>query len=556
MKESTWQWWRELIQGRDLDRAARSESAAILKAAEGVIHPDLVAELAALLRDPCRAVRLGCFEEGPRKGGDLLVDLKDLLTHLYALGASGSGKTYTLLLLVLVLLRSGLIRSLVISDPKGEMAELMVELVLPALAASLPTKEADDLLKRIVVIDPFSSTHLPPLNVLVRDPGVPIEIQARDVAECFEAATSTDVSARMETVLDWVLRLVIEVGGSFLTVRRALQEAAVLEGLVRLSKEPDTIRYFLTRFPSEPKASKLALLSRLDRFLALPMTQLSVGAKYCLDFDRLLDDHITIFTSGRAPAGLRSVANFFEMVVMTRFVRAIFRRPPRSQSHAIIVVDEWQMTLNPALAAEFESILTLARSRSVHLWLANQHLSQLDRHGAPLRSVVLGGTPNQIFFRLALEDASTLRSVFPTTGAMRRRSVPMGGGATPFLTANEERDARIALASRCPNRTGYWLDRRRNWGSIAFRSATFDLPKVSSLPADYVRRAKRGSIAFTIRELEQMRDAENARLDALAAGPARPLPAPAAAPNSPSPAPLLGGPAPQGRARPKGRKIP
>ena len=554
MTEAFWQLLREFRHGRDLDRALKAERKAILKAAEGVLHPELISELDRLLRHPHRAARLGRFIEGPRKDDDLLVDLQALLTHLYALGVSGSGKTYALLLLVLVLLRSGLIRSLVIADPKGETAELMLEVILPALAASLAPAEADALLQRIVVIDPFSSTHLPPLNVLVRDPGVPIAIQARDVAECFEAATEADVSMRMETVLDWVLRLVIEVGGSFLTVRRALQEPLVLEGLVRLSKERDTIRYFLTRFPSEPKASKLALLARLDRFLALPMTQLSVAANTCINFDLQIDNGITIYTSGRAPAGLRSVARFFDMVIMTRFVRAIFRRSPRTTHHALMVVDEWQMTLNSALAAEFESILTLARSRGVHLWLANQYLGQLDGHGKALRSAVLGGTPNQLLFRLTPEDAATLRSVFPTTGTMQRRGASTTGTTTPFLSANEERDARVVAAARCPDRTGYWLDRRRDWGAIAFRSATLDLPNSSSLPPDYVKRAKRGAIAFSIQELEQQRDAEDARLDALAAGPtpqAKPTPA---APSSSPPmaAPLLGGPA--AKARPQGKR--
>lgn len=545
MNESAWKLLRELLHGRDLKRASKVEDAAIGKAAEGTVHPALVKELAAMANDPSHAVRLGGFVEGARADDDLLVDVRDLLAHMAFFGASGAGKTFAMLMAILAVLEQRAARSLVVLDMKGDLANLLTERALPMLAARLPPAEADDLLNRIVVVDPFSSTHPPPLNVLVRDPLIPIAIQARDVAECFETATETDVTARMETILDWVMRLVIETGGSFLTVRRALQEPLVLEGLVRQAKDRDVVRYFLTRFPSEPKASKLAILARLDRFLALPMTQLTLGAKYSLDFDGLLKNKITIISLGSAPAGLQSVARFFAMVILTRFVRAIFRLPPQAQGFAsVLAADEWQVALNPALAREFESILTLARSRGVHLWLANQQLVQLDRQGTSLRSVVLGQTALQVVFRMAADDTKMLRYLFPVTGT-RRRHAGAGSGTSPFLSPSEEVDARMTEASRLPGRVAYWFDRRKPWGAILMRSATLDLPSSSSLSPRYVARSRRGIITFTTSDLEQMRDDEDARLDALAAGPApQTQNAPALlAPQAPPT--LLGAPAPK-----------
>ncbi|MDO9016253.1 MAG: DUF87 domain-containing protein [Deltaproteobacteria bacterium] len=562
MSEAFWKKFRELVHGPDRVAAHRVENDAIRRAEAAVMPAEFRREQERLRATPARTHRLGRFTEGASREEDFLVDLHELLAHQLVLGDTGSGKTYQTIQELIALARKQVIASAVILDMKGELAELLTDQAFPALAASLPPADADALLRRIVVIDPFSSTHLPPLNVLVRDPGQPLAIQARDVAECFEAATETDVSVRMETILDWVLRLVIETGGSFLTVRRALQEPAVLEGLVRTAKDPDTIRYFLTRYPSEPKTSKLALLSRLDRFLALPMTQLSLGAKSCVDFDRLLEDHITIVSLGKAPAGLQSVARFFAMVVFTRFVRAIFRRPPRAQGFAsLIVADEWQVALNAALAKEFEAILTLARSRGVHLWLSNQQLAQLDRHGATLKSVVLGLTANQVFFRLADEDCRALKRIFPVTGAVRRKGSPGNAAGSPFLTPAEETEARAVAAARLPNRDGYWNDRRRSWGAIPFRSATVHLPPSSSLPPQYVARAKRGVIIFTVADLEQMRDDEDRRLDRLAAGPVRAQPkpaAPVAAPApAPAPAPAVPPPSPGPAARPgRAPKVP
>lgn len=556
MTEALWKWWRELFHGPDHRQAARVERDAIEKAAAGTFHPALGKALAALAHDPRRAVELGHFVEGARQNQNLLVDVRDLLTHQAVFGASGGGKSYAMLHQLLTVLARGAVNSVVVLDMKGELAELLTDQALPALAVKLAPGEADAFLNRIVVIDPFSTTHPPPLNLLLRDPGLPVEIQARDVAECFETATETDVTARMETILDWVMRLVIEVGGTFLTVRRALQEPMVLEGLVRLAKDPDVVRYFLTRFPSEPKASKQAILARLDRFLALPMTQLCLGAKGCLDFDVLLKDRITIVSLGKAPAGLASVARFFAMVILTRLVRAIFRLPARAQGFAsILAADEWQVALNPALAREFESILTLTRSRGVYLWLANQQLTQLDRQGTTLRSVTLGLTNNQLVFRMAPDDTKALKYLFPVTGT-RRRHAGAGSATSPFLSPSEEVEVRMAEASKLPDRVGYWLDKRKPWQAVLMHSATLDLPPTSALPPAYVTRARRGIVQLTVADLRKMKDDEDRRLDALAAGPVRPsTPSPTTAtsqaPPMLLPTTLLGAPAgrPQAKAR-------
>lgn len=543
MNESFWKWWREFRGPSDRVRAHAAEASALRRMEASAVPIELRRDQEALCAQGAGALRMGRFTEGPLRGEDFLVDPARLMTHQLMLGVTGSGKTYQLVHQLVAALRSGA-RSAVVLDMKGEFAELLLNGVLPGIAASLPPAEADAFLRRIVVIDPFSATHPPPLNVLVRDPGQPIGIQARGVAECFQAATESDVSVRMETVLDWVLRLVIETGGSFRAVRRALQEPAVLEGMVRRSSDPDTVRYFLTRYAAEPKASKLALLARLDRFLALPMAELSLGAKTCLDFDRLLEDRVTIVTLGQAPAGLRSVARFFAMVVFTRFVRALFRRPPRSQgAGSVIVADEWQVALNPALADEFESILTLARSRRAYLWLANQQLAQLDGHGPSLKSVVLGETDVQTFFRMAEDDARALRRMLPSTGTVRRKAGAGTPGAAPFLTPSEEAEYRANTAGRLPDREGYYNDRQRPWGSVPFRSATVFLPATASLPQDYVARARTGSLACTVAELQRMRRDEDDALDRLAAGPARAAPAPtSASPRTPAPAPVPAAP--------------
>lgn len=84
------------------------------------------------------------------------------------------------------------------------------------------------------------------------------------------------------------------------------------------------------------------------------------------------------------------------------------------------------------------------------------------------------------------------------------------------------------------------------------RSATLDLPPTPSLPPAYVARAQRGVIGFTVADLERMIDEEDARLDALAAGP---VPQASSAPtllgSTTPPAAATAPPAPPSPAPPK-----
>jgi hypothetical protein len=464
------------------------------------------------------------------------------------LGESGSGKSYFLLNCLTRLVET--LRSLVIVDMKNELAEMFCEQGLPTIASKLPSKDAQKLAARVVVVNPFSATQLPPLNVLIRDPSVAIEIQSLDIAECFEAATEADVSLRMGGILTWILRLVIGLdrGYSFETIRRALQEPLVLDGLVASSNDIEAKRYFLTRFVQEPKASKAALLARIDKFLSLPVTRLVLGADNCLNFDQLLDNRIVVVLLGGAPAGLQSIARFFAMIILTRIVRAIFKRPARvTGAPSIVLCDEWQLALNSSLAQEFEQILALTRSRRVFFWLANQQLAQLNQHGGSLRSIVLGQTSIQTIFRVPQEDARAVRHLLPVTGIVRASDAKQD----TVLSRHEELEWRVDSISRLPNRTAYFCDKRAPWGTVLIRSADLTLSPVASLPRALVTQCTQGSVAFTPAALQAMRDREERALNALS----QPIPAQRAhcaprravvgvIPTAPQPAPK---PAPVGR---------
>lgn len=509
-----------------LERERREIAAALAEPADARLEEEQ-RRLRAHARD---ALRIG----ESAGGDDFLVALPDLLSHLWLLGASGSGKTYLLLYLLLVLWwRLGV--AIVCVDGKGEMRELLLETLLPALLARLPRREAEKLAASVRVVDPFAATSLPPMNVLVRDPSIPVEIQATDVASSVVSAVDAGTGLRIDNILHWTLRLAIQAQGTFLSVRRGLQEGAVLDGLVRLVGDPEVTSYFLQRFPSEPQASKLALLARLDRLLALPATRACLSAPSCLDFGAMLDSGFTIIDLGRAPAGAREIADFWATLIGTRLFRAVNCRPPAGTAPpAVVAMDEWQNLLTPHIAADIENQLALARSRRVSLWLANQQVAQL-KTGGSLREIVSGQTAVQVMFRSTIDDARAMRHMLPVTGREPRPKPPPWErrNQAPYLAPAEELELRVREVSQLPQRHAYWWDRRKPWSAVRFRSATVDLGDPARLDHDLRDAIRQGSVAVPAADLQRAIEAERRRLDRLArTGLPAPAPKPAVRPGS------------------------
>lgn len=513
-------WLRRQSGKNDALTALRQERALVDAALGDARDPRLVAQQAALARDPTARVRLGVPAGST---DDFYTPMKGLLAHHWFLGATGSGKTYFVLYLLLVLWwrHRGKPFAVVKVDAKGEAANLLLDEFLPALIGRLPRREAETLVRLVRVIDPFDANALPPLNVLVRDPSIPVEVQAMDVASSVIAAVGAGSGIRIDGLLQWLLRLVIQGNGTFLTVRRILQDDAALNGLVREVADPELNQYFAQRYPTEPKASKLALLARLDRLLALPATRACLSAKTCIDFGDVLDSGFTVVNLGRAPAGARETATFWATLVGTRLFRAVYRRPPNGGlSPAVVAIDEWQTLLTPSLADDVEQLLALARSRQVFLWLINQQVAQL-KVSSSLREVVSGQTQTQVVFGATIEDARALKHILPVTGRARRPPPDPWDvrPATPFLSPTEEVEAQIKAISQLPPRHAFWWDRRVPWSAVQLRTATLDLGNPKSLDGDLRDAVKAGTLAVSIGELTKAMADEEARLNALARRP-------------------------------------
>jgi hypothetical protein len=456
------------------------------------------------------AVRLP--EEEARGGG-----------HWLTTGATGSGKSYLTLGLLSQLIRRRA-SGIVVIDMKGELAQLLRTRALPALVASLPDAEAARLVHRIAVIAPFDDSATPPFQVLARDPSLPIELQAHEVASSFGRTIGRDLGVLQGTMLKFALLLAIDAGLTLPELPQLLQDQAFLRGVVQRTRLPEVRMYFAERFPRERAGSLASLLSRLDSLFMYPTLRRMLSARGMIRFDRLLEHAVTIIDLGTGvPAGMRELSTFFGQLIFQKLVRATYARVvgPRTLPTTIIA-DEFQEMLTPEIAGDFERFLTLARSQKVFLWLLFQQAAQVEKVSPVLLRILRTNTNYQLMFRSNLEDARAMSHILPVTGLVPKERPGFPDPRTPpvMLTSDEERKILVEQVSSMPDRLFWFWNRRRPYGAILTKSATVSMndieARANTLPREVAALVRRGVLAVDRVALNAMIDERERGREALA----------------------------------------
>jgi hypothetical protein len=423
--------------------------------------------------------------------------------HWAVTGTTGCGKSFFAASVLLQLIREGQ-GSVILLDMKGELAKLVRETLLPAVIAEVPDDVARRLLRRLVVIAPFDNDSPPPFQVLARDAHLPIEVQAHEVSKSFGRTIGRDLGVLQETTLRHALVLAIELGLTLVDVRRILQEEEFRREHVERSTNRDVRDYFMVRFQRERQGSLHSLLSRLDSLLTYPNLRRMLTAKGMLRFDRILEDSITLVDMGGAPAGLRDVPQFLGQMFFQKLVRQVFsRRVTRATKPAVVFADEFQELLTPEVAADFERVLTLARSQKVFLRMLFQQAAQVEAASPNLLRILRTNCEYQMLFKTSLEDARPFQHVLPVTGTAERIDLdrfPDPRNPPRRLTADEERTEMLQQIPSMPKRLFWFWNRNREYPALLVRSPTLDIRRAereaNALPREVRELVRRGVLAL------------------------------------------------------------
>ncbi|SRR5579875_122558 len=350
--------------------------------------------------------------------------LDDILSHMYFVGATGSGKTSTLVRLIYYLSledrQKKLPCSIIFIDPHGDASVLLARLMRDW--------------QKLILLDPqYVSFGMNPMELLPApsseaEKAMQIQNQVSELVVVLEDVLKTDIS--MAPRLTWIFRGGLYYLYSFtdsptfldlyylVTDMLTMDKAEVREMLLRGGVQEELTTKTIEAIAGLEKSAFTAVLNRISNFV-IPPSSLTART-FCtrrttLPFDRMLQPgNVTIFRLSQF-----ELPNDFRDLLTNALVLKIYfltqerarrleteGKDSSARTPVFLVIDEFQ---NIEKLTVLEKILSEARKFGLFLILAHQGLSQL--HRKELQDSILDNSGTMGIFRLGPDDASTMAKV-------------------------------------------------------------------------------------------------------------------------------------------------
>jgi hypothetical protein len=379
---------------------------------------------------PNLPVPAGRFDNGVRLGNldvflhnkELFISEKDLYTHLYVIGKTGSGKSTMIKSMI-----AGAIeldnQAVFVLDPHGDLVADIINW--------MPKEHA----KRTIYIDFSNSERFAGLNILEANDQKEMEFAIGELDNFFLRTYGPEIwGPRIQDVfrnLAKIIGLDHDKEGTLLDFIWALDfdKTNVLEYLQKIARENNliTAEFFFEQILS--CTSREGSLSELKPYFRAKFSPLVdnfylrniIGQKQStLDFKKFVSEKkICLFNLSKGMLSSRYSSLIGTILTIKIFQTAISssnlninQRPPM-----ILFLDEFQNFVSDTL----EDILSEARKFKLSMVLANQFLDQLSSKsfnisqsdmGSRILSAILGNVGSIVSFRLSGKDAEIIANEF------------------------------------------------------------------------------------------------------------------------------------------------
>jgi type IV secretory pathway TraG/TraD family ATPase VirD4 len=311
-------------------------------------------------------------------------------THMYIVGASGSGKSSLLKNLLIQDISAGM--GLCVIDPHGDLVYDLVPFLGERASKTILLDLSDD--QKMLVYNP-----------LERRKGVMVAEQVAKLILAFKRIWADSWGARMEDILRHTLSLLVEQKYTLAEFERVLVDADFREMLVEETTIDQARDYFLGRYnvwnAKERSMMIESSLNKVSAFLSDPRIGLPMSLPTsAFNIKEIMDGH-GILLVNLAKAKLAGNADLFGALLMADIEMSFLSRKANERTPFALYVDEFQNIATES----FDTVLAEARKFGLCMTLAHQSLKQLDDK---LVSLILGNAQTQIYFRVARQDAERL----------------------------------------------------------------------------------------------------------------------------------------------------
>jgi hypothetical protein len=332
--------------------------------------------------------------------------------HIGISGATGTGKSFMVASQLYQLLKLGV--PVILTDMKSELADLLLNVVVPAVVA----RGQEDLIDRIRVVRPFETGRVPLLRLTEPEPRVSRQIQSMNIAQGLSESVGEGLGVRMLRAMLPMAGLAVERNLPLPVFTDWVRQPELFARAAASSTDPIVRAYALHELPRENRSSLDALRARLDLLFHLPEVRDALSAPRCLSFDECLTSGVTILDFGSPPGGAEDAMRFIAGPVAGRLGRAILSREVSDDTlPAVVVFEEFQQLLGSYQIEMFKRLLALCRFKKVCLWFSNQQPAQIAEADRTLLRILRTNLGAECIFRSSVEDARTLSEGLSTRSA-------------------------------------------------------------------------------------------------------------------------------------------
>jgi hypothetical protein len=393
-------------------------------------------------------------------GQSVALPLDKVAAHSLILGASGAGKSFEAMSLILPLLEDlTLLETISFGalDPKNELFHKLIQ-YLYAFLYRLKPEERDQLKQKIAIIDLANTEVIAPYNILARRDYLPDEVMVANRIDSISDQFSglSEVSVRMKTILKYALLLLAEYDLPISFFEQICVNSWLLTSLVEWSKSPQLRDYFLNRFDGESKSTLLAVRQRLDAVLLSEGVRLSLSADSAPDFTRLQDQGAIVLINTAGPNINRGVSELLQGLILSDIKQSVFRRTNPGRKFLWFFDEAQNLYKSAANRNHMVDLLTMARSFGSFFVLLTQSLTSAV-HDQDVLNSILANVRWIIMLRSTLRDAGLIAPAIHLTGNQPKpKHNPFE--ETKHLTESQELQARLNEIPKLPDRTAYcWL---------------------------------------------------------------------------------------------------
>jgi len=308
------------------------------------------------------------------------VRVRDLMTHAYVVGPSGTGKTSMLARLVLELTAQR--TSAVVLDPHGDLVRQVL--------ASVPAAAAD----RVRLLDITDPARLPTINPLWLPPLQDENAGAVARSVCSAAVTAVfadlwrldrAMAPNLMHFLEAALAALVAVGdGCLAQLPQFLTDGAFRADVVRRAHDARIAarwREFAALGPDARSRTIRAILNKAADFDRNPILATIFGDPGPgLRVDQVMDNGELLLVNlprGLVPEGTVELVGSLLVTQLYQAALAREARPPSERPPVVAVIDEFQ----EFALSTFAKIVTATRKYGLGLVVANQNLSRLHAVG-------------------------------------------------------------------------------------------------------------------------------------------------------------------------------